>query len=129
MEKEKRRKHFRVAIFGSARIEKEDPIFLQVYNLAKKIGEEGMDIVTGGGPGLMNAASEGHHAGRRDTKAHSVGLRINLPMEEKERFHLDIKKEFKRFSHRLDGFMEISDTVVVASGGVGTLLELFSLGN
>ena len=57
MEKEKRRKHFRVAIFGSARIEKEDPIFLQVYNLAKKIGEEGMDIVTGSGPGLMNAAS------------------------------------------------------------------------
>ena len=57
MEKEKRRKHFRVAIFGSARLEKEDPIFLQVYNLAKKIGEEGMDIVTGSGLGLMNAAS------------------------------------------------------------------------
>ncbi len=84
-----------------------------------------MDIVTGGGPGLMNAASEGHHVGRKDDSTHTVGLKILLPMEEKESEHLDIKREFNRFSHRLDTFMKLSNAVVVAPGGVGTLLEFF----
>lgn len=119
------RKHFRVAIFGSARIKKGDPIYELVYTLAKMISKSGMDIVTGGGPGLMNAASEGHHAGQKGNKLHSIGLRINLPKEDKQATHLDVKKEFHRFSNRLDNFMRLSNIVVVASGGVGTLLELF----
>ena len=118
-------KHFRVAIFGSARIKKGDPNYNLVYALAKMISSAGMDIVTGGGPGLMNAASEGHHAGRKDSEIHSIGLKINLPKEDKEASHLDIKKEFNRFSNRLDNFMKLSNAVVTAPGGVGTLLELF----
>ncbi|KON28204.1 hypothetical protein AC481_02265 [miscellaneous Crenarchaeota group archaeon SMTZ-80] len=118
-------KHFRVAIFGSARIKKGDPNYNLVYTLAKMISGAGMDIVTGGGPGLMNAASEGHHAGRKDSEIHSIGLKINLPKEDKEASHLDIKKEFNRFSNRLDNFMKLSNAVVIAPGGVGTLLELF----
>lgn len=125
LEEEFGKKHFRVAIFGSARIKKGDPIYKLVYTLAKMISEAEMDIVTGGGPGLMNAASEGHHAGRKGNKIHSVGLRINLPIEEKEATHLDVKREFDRFSSRLDDFMRLSNAVVVAPGGVGTLLELF----
>ncbi len=84
-----------------------------------------MDLVTGGGPGLMAVASKGHHAGRIGKDMHSIGLRINLPFEEEEAAHLDIKREFDRFSSRLDSFMQFSNAVVVASGGVGTLLELF----
>jgi uncharacterized protein (TIGR00730 family) len=118
-------KHFRVAIFGSARIKKGDPNYNLVYTLAKMISGAGMDIVTGGGPGLMNATSEGHHAGRKDSEIHSIGLKINLPKEDKEASHLDIKKEYNRFSNRLDNFMKLSNAVVIAPGGVGTLLELF----
>jgi uncharacterized protein (TIGR00730 family) len=124
LDKEFLEKHFRVTIFGSARIEKGDPIYASIFELAKMISEAGMDLVTGGGPGLMNAASEGHHAGRKDDKAHSVGLRINLPFEQEVAAHLDIKKEFDRFSSRLDNFMRLSNAVVIAPGGVGTLLEL-----
>jgi uncharacterized protein (TIGR00730 family) len=117
--------HFRVAIFGSARIVKGDSIFELVYDLAKLIAHAGIDVVTGGGPGLMSAASEGHHVGRRDKKIHSVGLSIKLPNEQKDANHLNVKKEFSRFSNRLDTFMQLSNVVVVAPGGVGTMLELF----
>jgi hypothetical protein len=117
--------HFRVAIFGSARLTEDSPVYQTIFELAKMISEEGMDLVTGGGPGLMNAASEGHHAGRVTKDIHSIGLKIQLPREEREAHHLDIKTEFDRFSNRLDTFMKYSNVVVVASGGVGTLLELF----
>ncbi|MEM2703421.1 MAG: LOG family protein, partial [Candidatus Bathyarchaeia archaeon] len=115
-------KGFTVAIFGSARIERGSRIYWEIYELARMIGEAGMNIITGGGPGLMNAASEGHRAGRRSSEAKTIGLRIKLPFKEVESSHLDIKKEFDRFSHRLDEFMNIANAVVVAPGGVGTLL-------
>ena len=73
----------------------------------------------------MNAASEGHQAGRMTKEVHSIGLKIHLPREEREAQHLDIKTEFDRFSNRLVTFMRYSNAVVVASGGIGTLLELF----
>jgi uncharacterized protein (TIGR00730 family) len=116
---------FRVAIFGSARIGKKDANYKLIFDLAKLIAAEGIDVVTGGGPGLMDAASRGHHFGRRDSKSHSIGLNIRLPFEQTDAEHLDIKKDFFHFSERLDHFMVLSNAVVVAPGGVGTLLELF----
>jgi uncharacterized protein (TIGR00730 family) len=116
-------KHFRVTIFGSARIEENDPIYNEVVTLAKLIAAENIDIVTGGGPGLMEAACKGHHEGRRNDLTHSIGLNIKIPQEQKPNLHLDIKREFERFSERLDTFMMLSDVVVVCPGGVGTLLE------
>ncbi|MBS3168092.1 LOG family protein [Candidatus Woesearchaeota archaeon] len=116
--------HFRVAIYGSARIKRGDKIYRLVYDLAKKIGKEELDIVTGGGPGLMDAASRGHFAGDTNNNAHSIGLAIRLPKEQKESYHLEIKKEFHLFSKRLDEFMRWSNIFVVAPGGVGTILEL-----
>ncbi len=89
------------------------------------IGKEGLDIVTGGGPGLMDAASRGHHKGSKGNGAHSIGLTIKLPKEQVDGFHLDIKKDFTKFSKRLDKFMSLSNVVVVAPGGIGTILELF----
>lgn len=125
-EREFDEKMFRVTIFGSARVKKGDPTYKMVSELAEKIGGANMDIVTGGGPGLMTAASEGHRKGSKGkNKAHSVGLLIKLPMEEKQYKHINIKHEFHRFSERLDTFMTLSNAVVVAPGGLGTLLEFF----
>ena len=119
--------HFRVTIFGSARIKKGDPRYNQVKSLAKMLGEKGIDIVTGGGPGLMQAASTGHNLGMKNSKkhSHSIGLLIKLPKEQKTAEFLNIKNEFQRFSNRLDRFMELSNVFVVAPGGIGTTLELF----
>lgn len=122
------RKHkFRVTIFGSARIKNGSRDFRQVYALGKLIGEKGYDIVTGGGPGLMEAASVGHKAGSKKHKNGSkvIGLNIKLPHEQKLNPAIDVSREFSRFSNRLDHFMLFSNVIVVAPGGVGTLLELF----
>ncbi|RMD58505.1 LOG family protein [Candidatus Woesearchaeota archaeon] len=116
---------FRVTIFGSARIKRNDPTYKLVERLAYEIAKEGLDMVTGGGPGLMEAASKGHEKGLLGRKVQTIGLGIKLPKEQSFNKHLDIKKEFETFSERLDTFMELSDVVVVAPGGIGTLLELF----
>lgn len=125
MDDELKQSHFRVAIFGSARIIKDSLEYTEVFNLARMIAEAGMDLITGGGPGLMDGASEGYHAGKKNASQHSIGLNIRLPREQEETAHLDIKKNFERFSQRLDHFILLSNAVVVAPGGIGTLLELF----
>lgn len=118
-------KEFRVTIFGSARIKEEDPIYKDVYNLAYKVGQLGVDMVTGGGPGLMQAASSGHNAGKVGDKAQTIGLNIILPFEQKPNLALDMLENHERFSTRLDEFMLLSSIVVVTPGGIGTCLELF----
>jgi hypothetical protein len=115
--------HYRVAIFGSARIKEGDADYEDVYNIAKGLAKSGFDLVTGGGPGLMQAANAGHKSIPSDS--HSIGLKIKLPFEKEANKYLDIKKDFDRFGGRLDAFMSLSDAVVVATGGIGTLLELF----
>lgn len=127
LDKELRTNHFRVSIFGSARVKKDDPTYIQIYDLAKQLGELDYDVVTGGGPGLMEAASSGHEAGDPDNSSHSIGLTIQLPWEpgEKDNGYLDIHKHFERFSERLDDFMVLSNVVVVTPGGIGTCLEFF----
>ena len=97
--------------------------YQDVQNLAKNIATLGADIVTGGGPGLMEAANAGAKEGSKKTK--SIGVRIELPFESEPNSHLDVKFSHKRFSSRLDEFMRISNAVVITPGGIGTLLELF----
>lgn len=123
--KELKKREFRVTIFGSSRMKSTDEEYKQVCKLARMIGEKGIDLVTGGGPGIMEAASSGHKAGSLKTKAHTIGLNIKLPHEQRMNDYVDIKKEFTRFSERLDNFMLLSNAIVVAHGGVGTTLELF----
>src|SRR3989338_5593600 len=117
--------HFKVSIFGSARVGNKDSNYKEVYMLAKLLGENGIDVVTGGGPGLMEAANSGHKIGSKKTKAHSIGLGIKLPREQGFNKSLDYKETFMRFTSRLDKFMLLSNAVIVAPGGIGTLLELF----
>lgn len=115
---------FRVCVFGSARIRPEHPTYQTVYNLALMLAELNIDIVTGGGPGLMEAANKGLWDAKNEV-SQSIGLTIHLPRsQELANKHLDIKSEHRRFSSRLDEFMRLSHVVVVAPGGIGTLLEL-----
>jgi len=118
-------KDFRVAIYGSARIKKNDKVYKQVFDLAKAIGKYEFDIVTGGGQGLMGAATDGHRAGDTRKKSDAIGLTIRLPWETKPNKHLEIKEHFNKFSNRLDTFMDLSSVAVIMPGGIGTCLELF----
>ena len=115
--------YYRVSIFGSARIKEDSEEYKTVHNLASMLASKGVDIVTGGGPGLMEAANAGAKEG--SVKSRSFGLHIELPFEADTNSHLDVKYHHKRFSSRLDEFMRISHAVVITPGGIGTLLELF----
>lgn len=125
--KNKDGKHFKVAIFGSARIEEGDQTYEKVKHLARSLGDRGIDVLTGGGPGLMKAANEGHKLGTKESgiKAHSVGIGVRLPWNQKFNPSVEYKEKVNRFSKRLDEFMLMSNAVVVAPGGLGTMLELF----
>lgn len=116
---------FRVTIFGSARIGVKDKTYKRVFELAKAIGKHGFDLVTGGGPGLMEAANAGHSAGDPLNISDNIGLAIELPREQKNNNHLELIKHFSKFSQRLDNFMALSSAVIVMPGGVGTCLEFF----
>ena len=118
-------KYFRVAIFGSARMGKRDMNYKMVYSLASMIGDEGMDVVTGSGPGVMKAANSGHVNGKKGNDAYSFGVAIKLPSEQKPNRNVDVLHNFDHFVDRLEDFVLLSDIFVVAPGGVGTLLEFF----
>jgi len=115
---------FRVVIFGSARIGPQDGVYHAVYRIARALAEHNIDIVTGGGPGLMEAANRGVKEMARQASK-SYGLPIDIPsLNEPANKHLDIKSSHRRFSLRLDEFMRLSNAVIVAPGGIGTLLEM-----
>ncbi|MEM7480316.1 MAG: LOG family protein [Acidobacteriota bacterium] len=117
------RRYFRVAIFGSSRIQRHDPLYHQVRHLARRLSEAGCDIVTGGGPGLMTAANEGAREGAEGWRTRSFGLTILLPFEEQPNPFLDEVSEHHTFFSRLHHFIRMSHAYVVVDGGLGTTLE------
>jgi uncharacterized protein (TIGR00730 family) len=119
--------HFRVAIFWSARIKPEDELYQSISDFTKNLAIKWYDIVTGGGPWAMEAASKWHHNACEDCRDHAstVGINIQLPFEQKPNRYLDIAQTVPTFSARLDTFMVLSDVFVITPGGIGTLLELF----
>ena len=117
------RRYFRVAIFGSSRIQPEDETYAQVRELARQLSYMGCDIVTGGGPGLMRAANEGARAGAYHYKTRSFGLTILLPMEEQPNPFIDEVAQHSMFFSRLHQFIRLSLAYVVMDGGIGTTLE------
>jgi uncharacterized protein (TIGR00730 family) len=118
---------FRVCIFGSNRIQDNDELYRAVERLGFLLGENGIDVLTGGGLGLMKAANKGVLQGRNSSgsKSKSFGISIELGRLEAPNEHLDIKHHHRRFSSRLDDFMRLSNAVIVTPGGIGTLLELY----
>ncbi|GAB6886586.1 TIGR00730 family Rossman fold protein [Desulfothermus okinawensis JCM 13304] len=109
-----------VSIFGSARVEPQDPVYDLAYNIAKKLAQEGYSIITGGGPGVMEAGNKG----AKDGKGKSVGLHIHLPLEQKPNDFIDTRVDFRYFFVRKVMFIKYAMAYVVMPGGFGTLDEL-----
>lgn len=112
-----------VTIFGSARTPADDPDYRLARAVAHRLGHRGFAIITGGGPGIMEAANRG----ARDAGALSVGLAIQLPFEEGVNDYLDIYQKFHYFFTRKVMFVRYASAYVIFPGGFGTLDELFEL--
>lgn len=120
----KHRLRYRVTIFGSARILPESPAYGEVRQLAAALAEMGCDIITGGGPGLMQAANEGAAQSDPNKSVDSIGIRIDLPFEQGVNPFVEKVFLHRTFFTRLHHFVLESDAFVVVSGGIGTLLEM-----
>ena len=109
-----------VSIFGSARIPPGDPLYQLTEEIALKLSNAGFAVVSGGGPGLMEAANKGAFAG----KSPSVGLNIQLPHEQHSNPYQDVSLYFRHFFSRKVMFVKYASAYVVMPGGFGTLDEL-----
>lgn len=118
------RTRYRVTLFGSARAAPGTFAYEEVKRTAAALAAMDCDIITGGGPGLMQAANEGAAAANAPERNRSVGIRVDLPFEQEVNPFVEQAFEHKTFFTRLHQFVLMSDAFVVAPGGIGTLLEL-----
>jgi uncharacterized protein (TIGR00730 family) len=118
---------YRVTIFGSARARPGTFVYEEVKRVAMALAEMGCDIITGGGPGLMQAANEGAAAAKAPERNRSVGIRVDLPFEQDVNPFVEQAFEHKTFFTRLHHFVLASDAFVVTPGGIGTVLELMMI--
>ncbi|CAN5152480.1 TIGR00730 family Rossman fold protein [soil metagenome] len=109
-----------VSMFGSARTTTTDPNYLLAIDIARRLSDEGFAVISGGGPGIMEAANKGAFEG----KSSSVGLNIELPREQHGNPWQDISLSFRHFFSRKVAFVKYADAYVVLPGGFGTLDEL-----
>jgi uncharacterized protein (TIGR00730 family) len=115
---------YRVTIFGSARAQPGTFVYEEVKRVAAALAGMGCDIITGGGPGLMQAANEGAAEVHAPERNRSVGIRVELPFEQEVNPFVELAFEHKTFFSRLHHFVLTSDAYVVSPGGIGTVLEL-----
>jgi len=118
-----RRERYRVTIFGSARAIPGTHLYDEAKRLARALSELGCDIITGGGPGFMQAANEGAAEARAVLPGQSIGIRVDLPFEQHANPFVEQVFDHKTFFTRLHHFVLASDAFVVAPGGIGTVLE------
>lgn len=109
-----------VSIFGSARIKPEHPYYALAERIARLLSDAGFSVISGGGPGIMEAANKGAFFG----KSPSVGLNIQLPLEQQANTYQDISQTFRHFFARKFMFVKCASAYVVMPGGFGTLDEL-----
>jgi uncharacterized protein (TIGR00730 family) len=112
-----------VSIWGSARVPEGDPEYELARSVARRLGQEGLAVITGGGPGLMEAANRG----AKDAGVRSVGLRIELPFEQGMNPYVDLPLHFHYFFTRKLMFVRYACAFVALPGGFGTLDELFEV--
>ncbi|HQW57542.1 MAG TPA: TIGR00730 family Rossman fold protein, partial [Gammaproteobacteria bacterium] len=108
-----------VSVFGSARTKRDDTNYLLAESMGRKLSDAGYSVVTGGGPGSMEAANKGAYQGRSS----SVGLNIDLPTQESSNIYQDISLRFRHFFTRKVMFVKYATAYVVLPGGYGTLSE------
>ena len=109
-----------VSIFGSARISADNPYYATATDIARRLSDEGFSIITGGGPGIMEAANKGAFEGN----SASIGLNIELPHEQTRNGWQNISLSFRHFFARKVAFVKYADAYVILPGGFGTLDEL-----
>jgi uncharacterized protein (TIGR00730 family) len=112
-----------VSIFGSARIKPGDHYYELTVDVARRLSDEGFAVISGGGPGIMEAANKGAYEG----KSPSVGLNIELPREQQGNKWQNISLSFRHFFARKVAFVKYADAYVVMPGGFGTLDELMEV--
>ena len=110
-----------VTIFGSARLHEGDPYYSKARELAGLLAKEGFAVITGGGPGIMEAANRGCH----EAGGLSIGCNIELPHEQSVNAYVDLGVEFRYFFARKTMFVKYADGFAIFPGGFGTLDELF----
>lgn len=109
-----------VSIFGSARTAPDKPEYILAEQIARQLSDAGFSVVSGGGPGIMEAANKGAQAG----KSPSIGLNIMLPHEQSGNGYQDISLNFRHFFSRKVMFVKYASAYVVLPGGFGTLDEM-----
>ncbi len=109
-----------VSIFGSARVKPDSPYYHHTEQIARLLSDAGFSVISGGGPGIMEAANKGAFHG----KSLSIGLNIQLPMEQQNNPYQDISQSFRHFFARKYMFVRFAAAYVVMPGGFGTLDEL-----
>ena len=109
-----------VTIYGSARLKEDDGLYIQTQEIARRLGELGFSIITGGGPGVMEAGNKG----ATEAKATSVGLNINLPEEQEANKYTTKSITFHHFFARKVMLVKYATAFVIMPGGLGTLDEL-----
>lgn len=110
-----------VSIFGSARTPEDDPMYKAAYETAHLLGKAGFEIITGGGPGIMEAANRGAF----EAGAVSIGCNIELPMEQEPNPYQNRSQTYKYFFVRKTMFIKYSNAYIIFPGGFGTMDELF----
>ena len=109
-----------VSIFGSARTPPDSPYYALAETIARQLSDAGFSVISGGGPGIMEAANKGAYQGRSP----SIGLNIQLPHEQRSNSYQDISQTFRHFFARKYMFVRFASAYVVMPGGFGTLDEL-----
>ncbi len=110
-----------ITLFGSARVKEGDDLYSRAYELALTLGKNGFNLITGGGPGVMEAVNKGALA----AGVKSVGINIELPFEQKANPYINVPLSFRYFFVRKVMFVKYAIAYVVLPGGFGTLDELF----
>jgi len=110
-----------ISVFGSARIREDDPMYAAARAFGRAAAEAGLAVITGGGPGVMEAANRGCH----EAGGVSIGCNIELPFEQKLNPYVDLGIDFRYFFVRKTMFVKYAEGFVVFPGGFGTLDELF----
>ena len=109
-----------VSIFGSARTAPDHPYYVLTEQISRKLSDAGFSVISGGGPGIMEAANKGAYFG----KSPSIGLNIQLPHEQEANPYQDISQTFQHFFARKFMFVKFAAAYVVMPGGFGTLDEV-----